>query len=148
MARPRDASPSQRPLRVGEALRRALIETLARAHFRDPDLQDLSLTVSEVRVSPDLRQATAYVLPLAGRDNATVLKALKRASAYLRSEVARAVTLRHAPELRFQLDTSFDYAAKIGTVLAQDHVRQDLPPPQSTPRRARRRKAKDDEAEG
>lgn len=147
MTRPRDERPSQRPLRVGEAMRRALVETFARAHFRDPELQDLSITVSEVRVSPDLRQATAYVLPLAGRDGGTVLKALKRASALLRSEVARAVNLRHAPDLRFQLDTSFDNAARIGAALAQDHVRQDLAPP-PTPRRPRRRKTKDDEATG
>jgi ribosome-binding factor A len=145
MTRPRDERPAQRPLRVGEAVRRALVDTFARGHFRDPDLQDLSITVSEVRVSPDLRQATAYVLPLAGRDSATVLKALKRASAFLRSEVARAVNLRHAPELRFALDTSFDNAARIGAALAQDHVRQDLAP---APRRARRRKTGDDEAPG
>jgi ribosome-binding factor A len=129
MTRPRDERPAQRPLRVGEAVRRALVETFARGHFRDPDLQDLSITVSEVRMSPDLRQATAYVLPLAGRDSGTVLKALKRASAFLRGEVARAVNLRHAPDLRFQLDTSFDNAARIGAALAQDHVRQDLTPP-------------------
>jgi ribosome-binding factor A len=142
-------APSQRPLRVGEAVRHALVEVFARGHIRDPDLADVSLTVSEVRMSPDLRQATAFVLPLGGGDNENMLKALKRAAPYLRGEVARLVDLRHAPELRFIIDTSFDTAGRISTALAQPDVQRDLghAPPQPS-RRAGRRRRKPDGAKG
>lgn len=126
-------APSTRPLRVGEEIRHALAEIFARGAPRDPDLADASITFSEVRVSPDLRQATVFVLPLAGIDSAAILKALKRAAPFLRAEVARAVRLRYATQLRFQLDTLFDDAARIEQVLASPHVRQDTAPPK--PRR-------------
>jgi ribosome-binding factor A len=144
-------TPRQRPLRVGEAVRHALVEVFARGHIRDPDLADVSLTISEVRMSPDLRQATTFVLPLGGGDNDTILKALKRAAPYLRGEVARLVELRHAPELRFIIDTSFDTAGRISTALAQPEVHRDLdsppPAPPSTPPSGRRRR-KGDGAKG
>jgi ribosome-binding factor A len=131
-------APSQRPLRVGEAVRHALVEVFARGHIRDPDLADVSLTVSEVRMSPDLRQATAFVLPLGGGESATILKALKRAAPYLRGEVARLVDLRYAPELRFIADSSFDTAGRISAALAQPEVQRDLA---LAPAKRRRRKA-------
>ena len=128
----------QRPLRVGEAVRHALVEVFARGHIRDPDLAEVSLTVSEVRMSPDLRQATAFVLPLGGGDNAAILKALKRAAPFLRGEVARLVDLRYAPELRFVTDTSFDAAGRISTALAQPDVQRDIAPPPPSKRRRRK----------
>lgn len=117
---------SQRQLRVGEAIRHALSETLTRGHLRDPELQGASITVTEVRVSPDLRNATAFVLPLGGRHGDAVVAALDRAAAYLRREVAHQVRLRYAPELRFHLDTSFDQASRIETILRQPAVAADL----------------------
>jgi ribosome-binding factor A len=140
-------APSQRPLRVGEAVRHALVEVFARGHIRDPDLAEVSLTVSEVRMSPDLRQATAFVLPLGGGDTETILKALKRAAPYLRGEVARLVELRNAPELRFVSDTSFDASHRISEALAQPEVQRDLAPPPPS-RSAGRRRRKADGAKG
>ncbi len=117
---------SQRQLRVGEAIRHALSETLTRGHLRDPGLQGASITVTEVRISPDLRSATAFVLPLGGHNAEAIVDALDRAGAYLRREVAHQVRLRHAPELRFELDTSFDQASRIDTLLRQPAVAADL----------------------
>ncbi|QJE71804.1 30S ribosome-binding factor RbfA [Aerophototrophica crusticola] len=117
--------PSQRQLRVGEEIRHALADIFRRGEFRDPVLMDLNVTVSEVRVSPDLKNATAFVMPLGGRQPELVA-ALNRASAFLRSQVAAEVRLPHAPRLSFQLDTSFDYADKIGRILHDPHVAQDL----------------------
>jgi ribosome-binding factor A len=126
--REQPAGPSQRQLRVGEELRHALVEILARGHLRDPDLQGVSVTVSEVRASPDLKHATAYVMPLGGQNIDTVVKALKRASGYLRSEIARAVRLRVAPEIDFAADRSFDYASRIDSALRRPEVQRDLAP--------------------
>jgi ribosome-binding factor A len=117
---------SQRQLRVGEALRHALVRILERAHFRDPDLLDVSLTVTEVRVSPDLRNATAFVLPLGGTNQETVIAALRRASPYLRGQLAREVDLRSVPILSIEPDTSFDYATHIDSLLRQSEVARDL----------------------
>ncbi len=119
-------APSTRPLRVGEEIRHALALVLARGELRDPDLAGLSITVSEVRVSPDLMQATAFVTPLGGGDVATVVKALHRAAPYLRGQVAKAVKLRRAPELNFIPDTSFDYASRIDGALRAPTVKRDL----------------------
>jgi ribosome-binding factor A len=117
---------SQRPLRVGEALRHALSEILMRGDVRDPELREASITVSEVRVSPDLRNATVYIMPLGGTDAAGVLAALRRAAPYLRSRVAQAVRLRFAPALKFEVDTSFEHAAHIEALLHSDAVARDL----------------------
>jgi ribosome-binding factor A len=119
---------SQRQLRVGEALRHALVRILERAHFRDPDLLDVSVTVSEVRVSPDLRNATAFVLPLGGTNKETVIAALCRAVPYLRGQLAHDVDLRMVPNLSIEADTSFDYATHIDTLLRQGEVARDLEP--------------------
>jgi ribosome-binding factor A len=124
----RPQGPSQRQLRVGEEIRHVLVEILARGHLRDPELQGVSITVSEVRASPDLKHATAYVMPLGGGNVAEVVKALKRASGYLRSEVARAVRLRVAPELSFAPDRSFEEASRIDSVLRRPEVQRDLAP--------------------
>ncbi|MBP7670548.1 MAG: 30S ribosome-binding factor RbfA [Ferrovibrio sp.] len=117
---------SQRQLRVGEEIRHVLSDVLRQAHFRDPDLDGLIVTVTEVRVSPDLKNATAFVLPLAGDDGPKVVKALTRAQAYIRTLVAQEINLRFAPTLSFKLDTSFDNAGRIDTVLHRPEVRADI----------------------
>ena len=116
----------QRPLRVGEELRHALAEIFNRGDVRDPDLADVSLTITEVRVSPDLKNATAFVLPLAGRNAQGVLAALERCAPYLRGQLARMVRLRYAPRLGFRLDDSFDRAGRIDQLLRQPRVAADL----------------------
>jgi ribosome-binding factor A len=120
------AGPSQRQLRVGEELRHTLVEIFARGELRDPDLQGVSITVTEVRASPDLKQATAYVMPLGGQNIDGVVKALKRASGFLRSEIARAVQLRVAPQLDFAPDRSFENASRIEQALRRPEVQRDL----------------------
>lgn len=118
--------PTQRQFRVGEELRHALVRILERAHFRDPDLSGVPITVTEVRISPDLRNATAYVTPLGGRDTARVVKALNRASGYFRRELPHEVQLRMVPEISFSADKSFEYSSKIDAILAQPEVARDL----------------------
>lgn len=123
----RAGEPSQRQLRVGEAIRHTLAEVFQRGDLYDPDLAGVSITVTEVRVSPDLANATAFVTPLGGGDRVTtIVKALGRVSPVLRAAVGRAVPLRVVPRLSFQPDTSFDYAARIGTVLRDPVVARDL----------------------
>lgn len=128
MARKQDSGVgrTQRQLRVGEELRHALAEVLREAHFRDPDLQDLNVTVTEVRISPDLRNCTAFAMTLGGTDLAPKLAALNRAAPYLRGEMARAVQLRHAPALHFEADSTFTYAARIEDLLHSPQVALDL----------------------
>lgn len=118
--------PSQRQLRVGEVIRRALSDVLMRGDLHDPDLAHVSITVSEVRTSPDLKVATAFVLPLGGGNVAEVLEALNRNRAELRRAVNKAVTLKFSPELRFLEDTSFDRMDRTRTLLATEEVRRDL----------------------
>ncbi len=118
--------PSQRQLRVGEVIRRALSEVLMRGDLHDPDLAHVSITVSEVRISPDLKVATAFVLPLGGVNVSEVLEALNRNKAELRRAVNKAVTLKFSPELRFLEDTSFDQMDRTRTLLAAEEVRRDL----------------------
>ena len=119
-------SPSQRQLRVGELIRHTLAEMLSRGEVRDPDLEGLVVTVTEVRPSPDLKVATVYVMPLGGVGGDLALAALGRAAPYLRGRIAREVDLRFAPELRFALDTSFDEATRIETLLHSPRVARDL----------------------
>jgi ribosome-binding factor A len=118
--------PSQRQLRVGEEVRHAMARILGEAHFRDPDLQDVSITVSEARASPDLKSVTIFVMPLGGRDVPVTVAALNRASAYLRGELARAVQLRAVPAITFAADDSFDTGGKIDRLLNDERVRRDL----------------------
>jgi ribosome-binding factor A len=116
---------SQRQLRVGEEIRHALADILRRGELRDPALHDANVTVTEVRISPDLKNATAFVLPLGG-GHPELVPALNRASAFLRTQVAHEVRLPHAPRLSFQLDASFDYAANIDRLLHKSEVARDL----------------------
>ncbi|MBI5164447.1 MAG: 30S ribosome-binding factor RbfA [Magnetospirillum sp.] len=118
--------PSQRQLRVGEELRHTLANVIERGDFRDPDLVGRGITVTEVRVSPDLKNATVFVVPLGGGDVAPLLAGLKRAKAYLRHEIATKVQLRAVPELRFQPDTTFDEASRLDSLLRSPDVRRDL----------------------
>ncbi|MEO9782276.1 MAG: 30S ribosome-binding factor RbfA [Sedimentitalea sp.] len=117
--------PSQRQLRVGELIRRTLSEVLARGDVHDPDLNRMSITVGEVRTSPDLRVATAYVLPLGGQGQEDVLKLLARNKGELRRAVSKKLALKFAPDLRFQLDDTFDRMDDTRRMLNQDAVRRD-----------------------
>lgn len=120
--------PSQRQLRVAEEIRHALSAVFARAEFRDPDLAGLHVTVTEVRASPDLKHMTAFVSGL-GRDlTDPQMRALRRASPYLRGQVAKAVRLKFAPDLHFQPDTALDYAMRIDQVMRRPEVARDLDP--------------------
>ncbi len=112
---------SQRQLRVGEQVRHILAEILRRGHFRDPDLLNLNVSVTEVRISPDLKNATAFVIPLGGDSDAAVktVKALNRAAPYLRGELAKEIELRATPALKFAADTSLDYAQNIDKLLKE-----------------------------
>lgn len=117
--------PSQRQLRVGELIRRTLSEVLARGDVHDPDLNRMSITVGEVRTSPDLKIATAYVLPLGGQGQEDVLKLLARNKGELRRAVSKKLALKFAPDLRFQLDETFDRMDDTRRMLNQDAVRRD-----------------------
>ena len=117
--------PSQRQLRVGELIRRTLSEVLARGDVHDPDLNRMSITVGEVRTSPDLKIATAYVLPLGGQGQDDVLKLLARNKSELRRVVSKKLSLKFAPDLRFQLDETFDRMDDTRRMLSQANVRRD-----------------------
>jgi ribosome-binding factor A len=132
--------PSQRQLRVGEVVRHALVAALERAHFRDPVLAQSSVTVTEVRMSPDLRHATAFVVPFGQGDGAELVKALNRAAAFLRHQIAPSIQLRVLPDLHFREDVSFGHAARIDALLRSPEVARDLEPP--APPKPRRRRAK------
>jgi ribosome-binding factor A len=121
--------PSQRQLRVGELIRHALAEMLSRGEIHDDVLASHVVTVSEVRMTPDLRLATIYIMPLGGKDLAPVLEALERNRKYIRGEVARAVNLKFAPEIRFLPDETFDEARRIDEILRSPKVAQDLKKP-------------------
>lgn len=118
--------PSQRQLRVGEMLRHALATILLRGETRDPDLDGVSVTVTQVIPSGDMRHATAFVEPLGGRNAAQVVSALNRHKSFLRGEMGRMITLKFTPELRFVEDKSFGEAQKIETLLKSERVQRDL----------------------
>lgn len=118
--------PSQRQLRVGELIRRTLSDVLLRGDVHDPHLNRFSITVGEVRTSPDLKVATAYVLPLGGHDAEEALAALRRNTGELRHHVAKEMTLKYAPNLRFVLDETFDRMDDTRRLLEQDRVRRDV----------------------
>lgn len=118
--------PSQRQLRVGEAIRRKLSEALMRGEVHNDDLAGLSITVGEVKVSADLRIATAYVLPLGGGGAEAALKALSRSQGELRHVVARDLQLKFAPELRFRIDETFDRMDRMRELLADERVQRDI----------------------
>lgn len=118
--------PSQRALRVGELIRHAVAEMLARGDVHDEVIETHLITVPEVRMSADLRLATIYVMPLGGRDEADVVAALDRHKRYLRGEIAHRVNLKFAPDLRFRIDDRFNEAARIDTLLRSPAVARDL----------------------
>jgi ribosome-binding factor A len=120
------AGPSQRALRVGELIRHAMSELLTRGDVHDPVLEGHLITVPEVRMTPDLRLATIYVMPLGGRDIEPVLEALDRNKRYLRGEIAHRVNLKFAPEIRFRADERFDEAERIEKLLRTPAVQRDL----------------------
>lgn len=117
--------PSQRQLRVGELIRRALSDVLARGDVHDPDLNRMSITVGEVRTSPDLKIATAYVLPLGGRGQDEVIALLARNKGELRRIISKKLALKFAPDLRFQLDDTFDRMDETREMLGREEVRRD-----------------------
>ena len=122
------AGPSQRQLRVAEEVRHALSTVFARAEFRDPDLVGLHVTVTEVRASPDLKHMTAFVSGLGRELPEAQMRALRRVAPWLRTQVAKSVRLRAAPDLHFQQDTALDYAMQIDRALRQPGVARDLAP--------------------
>jgi len=123
---PDGSGPSQRQLRVGELIRRTLSDVLNRGDIHDPDLNRLSLTVGEVRASPDLKVATVFVLPLGGKGRDEALALLERNKSELRRALSKEMTLKYAPDLRFRLDETFDRLDETRRLFAQDAVRRDL----------------------
>jgi ribosome-binding factor A len=130
---PRETRPGrgaeQRRLRLGEVLRHTLAQLLRPGECRDPALFDANITVSEVTLSPDLRNAKAYVVPLAGARAEEIMAGLERSTPYLKGRLARAVSLRRVPELSFALDRSFEHAERITALLARPEVERDLERP-------------------
>ncbi len=120
------AGPGQRQLRVGELIRRGLSDILMRGDIHDPDLNRMSITVGEVRVTSDLRVATVFVLPLGGIGKEEVVGLLARNQGELRRMIGKKLGLKHSPELRFQLDETFDRMDETRRLLSQDAVRRDL----------------------
>jgi len=108
---------SQRQLRVAEEVRHALVSIIQRGELRDPDLAGVSITVSEVRISSDLKNATAFVSRLGGGEEDALVKAMERAAAFIRQRIGQELTLKFVPAIYFQADQSFDYADRIGEVL-------------------------------
>ena len=126
MARRTHRSGFERRTRVGEAIRHALAEVFVRGDIHDPALRDASITVGEVEVSPDLRNATAYVLPFGDVDPQEMLAGLVRVTPFLRHQLSQRVQLKYAPSLRFALDQTYDQASKIESLLQRPEVAQDL----------------------
>ena len=125
---PRAAGPTQRQLRVAEEIRHVLAGIFLRREFRDPELTDADITVSEVRLSPDLKHATAFISRLGRSDVQLLFPALKRAIPWMRGQVARALPLRFTPSLSFQPDHALEYAMKINARMNQPDVARDLTP--------------------
>jgi len=121
-----EKGPSQRQLRVGEIIRHALAEILARGESADPDLDGVLITVPEVRMSPDLKMATALVMPLGGRNTDKVMAGLERSRKWFRGKLARKVNLKFAPDIRFRLDTRYDDDDLVTTMLRAPVVAEDL----------------------
>jgi ribosome-binding factor A len=130
--------PSQRQLRVGEMLRHALSDILREREIRDPDLEGVSVTVTQVKPSPDMRHATIFVQPLGGENAEVIVEALNRHRSFLRGELGHSIELKFTPELRFVEDTSFAEAQRIERILHSEKVARDLKASPDTP-------AKDDD---
>ena len=130
MTKRRDAGPSQRQLRVAEEIRHVLAWLFERRDFRDPELAEANITVTEVRTSPDLKHAVVFVSRLGRSDVDALLPALKRAAVFLRGQVAHALRLKFAPELSFQPDHALEYAMKIDRLMHAPEVARDLDKPE------------------
>jgi ribosome-binding factor A len=118
--------PTLRLLRVGENVRHAVSAILQRGDVQDPDLVKASVTVSEVRISPDLRNATVFVMPLGGDADGKITKALNKHNAFIRGELAKVVHMKYMPRLKFIIDESFDEASHIDAILRDPRVQRDL----------------------
>jgi ribosome-binding factor A len=118
--------PSQRMLRIGEMVRHKLSELLIRSEIHDEVLASHVVSISEVRISTDLKLATAYVLPLGGKDTAAVLAALEKHKKFIRAEIAQTLDLRYAPDIRFREDETFDEVSRIDRLLYSEKVRRDV----------------------
>jgi len=118
--------PSQRMLRVGELIRHKIAEMLVRGDIHDDVIAGHTITIPEVRISPDLKLATVYVMPLGGKDVKPVIEALTRNKKYIRAEVAHTLNLRYAPDLRFREDETFEEATRIDRLLDSERVRRDV----------------------
>lgn len=123
---PRNRPPSQRQLKAGELIRRALADIIRKEHLRDPDLKGVSVTISEVRTSPDLKHATVFAAPLGGGDLNKVIEALNRCSKFLRGRLGREMEMKSTPRLKFMADTTFDTASEMDALLARPDVKRDL----------------------
>jgi ribosome-binding factor A len=124
--RDQSATASPRQLRVGELIRHALAEIFSRGEIHDPVIEAHMITVPEVRMSPDLRFATIYIMPLGGRDEQKVLDALEANKRFMRGEIAQRINLKFAPDIRFRIDDRFDEAERIEKLLRTPEVRRDL----------------------
>lgn len=122
----RNRAPSQRQLKAGELIRRALAEIIAKENLRDPALQGVSVTISEVRASPDLKHAIVYAAPLGGADSENVIAALNRAKKFLRGRLGKEMEMKSTPALKFVADTTFDTATEMQELLNRPEVKQDL----------------------
>lgn len=118
--------PSQRMLRVGELVRHALANLLTRGDIIDPVIEKAVITVPEVRMSPDLKLATAYIMPLGGAGAEEVVEALNKHARFVRGQLAPQLELKYAPQIRFFVDDTFEEASRIDTILRSDRVRRDL----------------------
>ncbi|MAK83292.1 30S ribosome-binding factor RbfA [Phenylobacterium sp.] len=129
-ARPALRGPSQRQLRAGELVRHALVEIMREEDLDDPALSGAPVTITEVRVSPDLRHAVCFIQPLGGENAPEVVAAMNRASKFFRGRLGRMIDLRATPELKFLHDETFDAADKMGRLFDDPKVRQDLDAPE------------------
>ena len=120
------SGPSQRQLRVGELIRRALSEILMQGIVHDPDLNRISVTVSEVTASPDLKIATAYVCPLGGEGGEDLIALLAKNKSEIRRSISKKLTLRYTPDLRFRIDERFDRMDETRRLFSQDNIKRDL----------------------
>src|SRR5688572_12060647 len=126
----RPSGPSQRMLRVGELVRHELASLLGRGEIEDPELAGVVITVAEVRMSPDLKLASAYVMPLGGERAAQVVDALNRHKKFIRGQISPALNLKFAPDVRFFVDETFEEFGRIDALLRSDRVRQDVEKPE------------------
>ena len=121
----KNAGKSQRQYKVGELIRKTLVEVFEKVEVRDPDLTNVSITISEVSISPDLKAATVYVMPLGGNGQDDVLSGLRRASSFLRSKIAKIIALRSVPRLDFKIDTAFDNSNNLNKVFKMADISSD-----------------------